>query len=105
MRDLGRRGALGLAAGIQGASAPRVLDALELDLRAGAGYRLFLANRLRDGFHKVVVRADPKGSFPGVRADLTLWEKPAEIQPLIAFLPLGENRPFYSHKSPSFVEG
>jgi len=77
-----------------------------LDLRAGDGYRVLLENRLQEeGCHRLVVRVKARKGFPGVHADLVLWERPGEVQPIIALLPLGENRPFFSHKAPCFAEG
>jgi hypothetical protein len=76
-----------------------------MDLKAGGGYRILLENRLEEGYHRLVVKVKAGKSFPGVLADLILWERPEQVQPLIALLPLGENRPFFSHKAPCFVEG
>ena len=76
-----------------------------VELRSGRGYRVSIENRLRQGNHRLVLSMEARGGFPGVSADLTLWERPEEVQPLIALLPLGENRPFFSHKAPSRAEG
>lgn len=76
-----------------------------LDLRAGRGYRVLIENRLREGYHRLVVQAEARSDFPGVFADLTLWEQPDQVQPMVALLPLQENRPFFSHKAPLLVEG
>ncbi len=76
-----------------------------MDLEAGHGYRILLENRLEEGFHRLLLNVKACKDFPGVRADLILWERPEEIQPIIALLPLGETRPFFSHKAPCFAEG
>jgi len=76
-----------------------------VDLKADRGYRIVLENRLREGRHRLVVEVKAKRDFPGVFADVTLWEKPDQVQPIIALLPIEEQRPFFSHKAPSFVEG
>jgi len=76
-----------------------------LGFRSGSSYRVSMENRLREGCHRLSLRIEARGSFPGVSADLTLWERPGQVQPLIALLPLGDDRPFFSHKAPSRVEG
>jgi len=75
------------------------------ELRAGGGYRVSVENRLGEGFHRLRVRVAARQGFPGVHADLVLWERPEQVQPIIALLPLGEGRPFFSHKAPCFPEG
>jgi len=75
-----------------------------LDLKAG-GYRIVIENKLREGHHRLMVEVPARADFPGVLADVTMWEKPDRVQPIIALLPIQEQRPFFSHKAPSFAQG
>jgi len=71
----------------------------------GLGYFVEVANRLDSGYHTLVFDIEQDGELPSVKGELRLDQPIDEIHPLISVLPIGDNRPFYSHKSPCQVSG
>lgn len=69
------------------------------------GYRVSAHNHLDKQVHRFQVNVRAKGSLPAVSGSLTLHEDPARTQPLAVMLPLGPNRPMFSHKSACPVSG
>ena len=63
------------------------------------GYRVSVHNHLEQHAHRFQVEIKGKRSLPAVEGTLVLHEEPARTQPLIALLPLGTNRPMFTHKS------
>jgi len=74
-------------------------------LEGGAGYRLEMHNHLTRGVHEIRIDVRRDGGRAAVQARLTLNEDLGRIHPLVAMLPLGRNRPLYTHKVPCPVEG
>jgi hypothetical protein len=63
------------------------------------GYRVSVHNHLADLVHRFEIEVGAKGSLPPVTGSISLHEDPARTQPLVALLPLGPNRPMFTHKS------
>jgi hypothetical protein len=63
------------------------------------GYRLFVHNYLERQAHRFEIEVRGKRGLPAVAGTLLLHEDPARTQPLVALLPLGPNRPMFTHKS------
>jgi len=63
------------------------------------GYRVLVHNHLERQEHRFEIEVRGKRSLPAVSGTLTLHEDPARTQPLVALLPLGPNRPMFTHKS------
>ena len=63
------------------------------------GYRVFLHNHLENQVHRLRIEVRSERSLPAVAGTLLLHEDPARTQPLVALLPLGPNRPMFTHKS------
>lgn len=74
-------------------------------LDAGRGYKLEVRNHLNRGEHKLHIEVRRDGGRAEVQARLTLREDLNRIHPLVAVLPLGKNRPVYTHKVPCPIEG
>lgn len=69
------------------------------------GYRVSAHNHLDRQVHRFEIDVKAKGPLPAVSGALTLHEDPARTQPLAVLLPLGPNRPMFSHKSACPVGG
>ena len=63
------------------------------------GYRVFVHNHLERQVHQLRIEVHGERSLPAVAGTLLLHEDPARTQPLVALLPLGSNRPMFTHKS------
>jgi len=69
------------------------------------GYRVSVHHHLERQVHGFKIEVNQKGPLPGVSGSLVLHEDPARTQPLVALLPLGPNRPMFTHKSACPVSG
>lgn len=69
------------------------------------GYRISVHHHLERQVHRIEVGLKEKRRLPAVAGTLLLHEDPARTQPLIALLPLGPNRPMFTHKSACPVSG
>jgi hypothetical protein len=56
-------------------------------------------NHLERQEHRFEIEVGRKRSLPSVSGTIVLHEDPARTQPLVALLPLGPNRPMFTHKS------
>jgi len=72
---------------------------------AATGYRIKGHNHLAEGCHRISIEIEPSRDAPEVRANLTMRQDLEQVPPLISVLPLGPNRPFYTHKAPIPLEG
>lgn len=63
------------------------------------GYRVLVHNHLERQVHRFQIEVRGERSLPAVAGTLLLHEDPARTQPLVALLPLGPNRPMFTHKS------
>jgi hypothetical protein len=63
------------------------------------GYRVSAHNHLEEQVHRFEIEVRAKRSLPAVAGTVLLHEDPARTQPLVALLPLGPNRPMFTHKS------
>jgi hypothetical protein len=63
------------------------------------GYRVFVHNHLERQVHRLQIEVSGQRSLPAVSGTLLFNEDPARTQPLVVMLPLGPNRPMFSHKS------
>ena len=63
------------------------------------GYRVFVHNHLEQQVHRLSIEVRGKRSLPAVAGTVLLHEDPARTQPMVAMLPLGPNRPMFTHKS------
>jgi len=68
-------------------------------------YRMEFDNRLSEGRHLARIDIKGTGKKPGIRADIEMLEDLNRIQPLVSVVPIGENRPMYTHKAPVPVRG
>lgn len=71
-------------------------DSAEVNSR---GYRVFMHNHVEQQMHRLDIEVRAEGSLPSVAGTVLLHEDPARTQPLVAMLPLGPNRPMFTHKS------
>ncbi len=69
------------------------------------GYNLVFHNQLNQKHHKIEIAVEPQKGKPGIFANLELLEDLDSMQPLITVLPLGDNRPLYTHKMVCPVSG
>jgi hypothetical protein len=63
------------------------------------GYRVSVHNHLDRQLHRFEIDVKEKRRLPAVAGTLLLHEDPSRTQPLVALLPLGPNRPMFTHKS------
>jgi hypothetical protein len=63
------------------------------------GYRVFVHNYLDRQVHRLQIEVQGRRSLPAVSGSLQFNEDPARTHPLVAMLPLGPNRPMFTHKS------
>ena len=71
----------------------------------GKGYKIESRNHLTGGAHTLNIDIRRDGGRSDVQARLTLREDLDRIHPLVAVLPIGPKRPFYTHKVPCPLEG
>ncbi len=69
------------------------------------GYRVAFRNLLEEGRHEVVVEIERSRNCPRIYGRVVLHADLSERPPLVAVLPLGDNRAMYSHKAVLPVEG
>ncbi len=69
------------------------------------GYRVFVHNHVENHMHLLQIEVSAQRSLPSVSGTVTPHEDPARTQPLVAMLPLGPNRPMFTHKSACPVSG
>ncbi len=69
------------------------------------GYRVFVHNHVENHMHLLQIEVSAQRSLPSVSGTVTPHEDPARTQPLVAMLPLGPNRPMFTHKSGGPVSG
>jgi len=69
------------------------------------GYRVRAHDHLHQQVHRFEIDVKAKGPLLAVAGTVTLHEVPARTQPLVVLLPLGPNRPMFSHKSACPVSG
>jgi hypothetical protein len=70
-----------------------------------SGYRVSVHNHLDRQVHRFDIEVGERRGLPAVAGSLALQEDPARTQPLVALLPLGTNRPMFTHKSACPVSG
>jgi len=68
-------------------------------------YHVLVRNHLESGVHNVTLDIKGSRNRPGITATFVLHEQLDQVQPLIAVLPIGSNRPFYTHKAPCPLSG
>ena len=69
------------------------------------GYRLYIENRLNEGFHKIIIDIEGKRSLPSVKGEIKIFEDLNTIEPLVQVSPVTSFRPFYTHKVAAPAEG
>ncbi len=69
------------------------------------GYSIGIENLLEESRHCIHIDIRPDGARPAIRAELELREDIEREQPLVTVLPIGGNRPLYTHKHPCPVSG
>ena len=63
------------------------------------GYKVFVHNHVEQQVHRLSIEVHAEKGLPAVSGSVVLHENPAQTQPLVALLPLGPNRPMFTHKS------
>ena len=69
------------------------------------GYRLYIENRLQQGYHKIIMDIDGKKDLPAVQGEIKVLEDLNGIEPLVQVSPVTPFRPFYTHKVVAPAEG
>jgi hypothetical protein len=69
------------------------------------GFSVIMHNHADRGFHTLCVRVPEKIGRPGLHMDLTLEEDLSRVTPLVASLPLTNNRTMFTHKAPMPLSG
>jgi hypothetical protein len=69
------------------------------------GYSMEFENRLDSGLHRLRVEIKGKKNKPPVSAEIYVLEDIEKYQPLVTVSPVSDNRPLYTHKAASPVEG
>ncbi|MFZ3103600.1 MAG: DUF2804 domain-containing protein [Smithella sp.] len=69
------------------------------------GYLLRFENRLKDGFHKIIIDIKGKRGLPAVKGEIKIFEDLNTIEPLVQVSPVTPFRPFYTHKVAAPAEG
>ena len=70
-----------------------------------SGYRLRFENRLKDGFHKIMIDIEGRKNMPSVKGEIKVFEDLNTIEPLVQVSPVTAFRPFYTHKVAAPAEG
>jgi hypothetical protein len=65
----------------------------------GGGLCYEMHNHFAAGEHKIVFESNASRSKPYIKAEINLSEKPGEVQPLIASLPLRGGHSIFTHKA------
>lgn len=71
----------------------------------GRNYFIEINNRLEQGVHLAKVDVKETKKIPRIKANLEMLENLAEVQPIVAVLPIKQNRPLYTHKIACPVRG
>jgi hypothetical protein len=69
------------------------------------GYRVAVHDHVDRQVHRFDIEVQERRGLPGVAGSLMMHEDPSQTQPLVALLPLGTNRPMFTHKSACPVTG
>ncbi len=69
------------------------------------GYGMEFENRLDSGLHRLRVEIAPRKGKPEINAEIYLLEDLEKLQPLVIVSPISDNRPLYTHKAATPVEG
>ena len=69
------------------------------------GYSLRFENRLKDGYHKIIIDIEGKKNLPSVKGEIKVFEDLNNIEPLVQVSPVTQFRPFYTHKVAAPAEG
>lgn len=69
------------------------------------GYRLYFENRLKEGYHKIIIDIEGKKNRPSVQGEIKVLEDLNTIEPLVQVSPVTQQRPFYTHKVAAPAEG
>ncbi|MBN1363769.1 MAG: DUF2804 domain-containing protein [Syntrophaceae bacterium] len=69
------------------------------------GYRLYFENRLKEGFHKIIIDIEGRKNLPSVQGEIKIFEDLNKIEPLVQVSPVTPFRPFYTHKVAAPAEG
>lgn len=70
-----------------------------------SGYHLRFENKLKDGFHKIIVDIKGRKNIPAVQGEIKIFEDLKSIEPLVQVSPVTPFRPFYTHKVAAPAEG
>ncbi len=70
-----------------------------------SGYHLRFENRLKEGFHKIIINIEGKKNLPAVKGEVKVFEDLKTIEPLVQVSPVTQFRPFYTHKAAMPAEG
>lgn len=69
------------------------------------GYRLYFENRLKEGYHRIIIDIEGKKNLPAVKGEIKILEDLNAIEPLVQVSPITSLRPFYTHKVAAPAEG
>jgi hypothetical protein len=69
------------------------------------GYLLRFENRLKDGYHKIILDIAGRKDRPSVKGEIKIFEDLKKIEPLVQVSPITPFRPFYTHKAAMPAEG
>lgn len=69
------------------------------------GYRLYFENRLKDGYHRIIIDIASKSNLPSVQGEIRIFEDLNHMEPLVQVSPVTPVRPFYTHKVAAPAEG
>lgn len=91
---------------VPGRAASVTKDLFHGDCRFNVGnYSLEVDNRLDEGKHRARISIKGTKKKPGITADIEMLEDLNKIQPLVSVVPIGQNRPMYTHKAVVPVRG
>ena len=91
---------------VPGGAARLTWDLFNGDCRFVTGnYRMEFDNRLSEGKHRARINIKGTKKKPGITAEIEMLEDLNKIQPLVSVVPIGENRPMYTHKAAVPVRG
>jgi len=69
------------------------------------GYSIRFENKLRSGFHRILIDIEGGNNLPAVKGEIKVHEDLAKIEPLVQVSPVAPYRPFYTHKAAAPAEG
>jgi hypothetical protein len=70
-----------------------------------SGYHLRFENRLKEGYHKIIIDIKGRRNLPAVKGEINIFEDLKNIEPLVQVSPVTPLRPFYTHKVAAPAEG